>query len=566
MNFLDSFIAHLPVLLLLAPLIGLATVTVSGWSSPQAAARTWHSNIWLSVALGLLLAAMFQTGGASPSEDVSPRYRFHGQLRGAADAPSAETTAASAPIRGWSFGIDGLSLAPLLIVLLLLPVLAAGWDQRPAAIERPRRLLLAWQIGALAAILAADAWSLAAALVGSALALRLTLARDDSSSSSRGDIDRFFSWHLLGTVLIVGGLLGIRVAAVQYLVPVDPRLDPASFRDLSWQFAQLPQSRPEALLAFHQAAHVWIGLVVCGALLRCGTIPIFGGAARVVADRGGTTGILLWLDGPVVSLALVWRVLSLFPVRGYAVLEPFGIGFALIVAWCGVALLSRPSRPGLDAGLRWMQSAALLGLGLCTANPTAHFGCLLFALAVPLALGLRDDSGRGFARVAALAEAIAGFVILWGVLSGRGAGGLAMWPFCLGTLGWLCGLTTTVGRIEHDDRDLADAEPGPRLIVVSERGGVRAEEGGERPVWFGDSSESPPRREPAQNTLTVGGLLARLAVCTLFVPGIVWKTPQAELMRLPFPQTERERLLDQKDEAQTTLRHDFSRSRVRRGG
>src|SRR5690606_22246362 len=127
---------------------------------------------------------------------------------------------------------------------------------------------------------------------------------------SRDALGRRFSLQLIASMLVLGGAMGFcSVGDVMLTRDGRPWTDPG-FQSLQEDLAELSDDDTDAVVRFRLRTE-WCGmLIMIGALLRLGILPLQRNPARLGGDRDPYIAIVMWIEGPAMSIVLAWRALE----------------------------------------------------------------------------------------------------------------------------------------------------------------------------------------------------------------------------------------------------------------
>jgi NADH:ubiquinone oxidoreductase subunit 4 (subunit M) len=324
------------MLLVCSPLIGAAMVAVLGRTRGDAAQPAATANRWLTIALSLIVAAVFltQSDGGQSLSAVLPWLVI--------DQSTTNAEPRLFAVGVLSLGVDRLNLGPLMVI----PWLTVIAFPRPSTQSISATTLSLLLESVLLALFAAhDAVTFLTAEL-----LALGLIGLQIGWHGRGDrriaASRFWRGQFTAHVLWCLGLIGLACAAAWSRQELLARIPPIDFRWLTLARG-LPQVVSQSIAGFHYwhaASPLLFAMFITGGLLR-GPWPPFHRGLRSLCDAVPRDAMPLVLGG--------WPLIA-----GYAWLrfiEPaFGDHTAAIsrgLAW-------------------WTATAAVVAAGWCWFSPS----------------------------------------------------------------------------------------------------------------------------------------------------------------------------------------------------
>lgn len=484
---------QLPVLLVVVPLVGIATVATARLAGDLAAERTLQSNLLLAFALGVLLLACFDVSARRASLSAAESFQCLSRIR----LPSGTRL---------TFGVDGVVLIPLMALVTFFPALMCGLASPGTARSFPVTPFLAWIAATALALVAADLMTLAVAILLSTACSWWFVSA--SPLRNLPGHPRWLRLNLLSAFLIVGGLLGLRTSVVHFLFSDRSPEVTFSFPDILRALEVTSGVDAEHALQFEAAISWWLAMIVWGGLIRFPMIPLSGGPAQILRGDREPARLFLWLNGPLLGLPVLWRSLQISPDVGAAVLAGLTLGCSLLVFWFGLATCGAAD-PSARRGAILMQSAALLAVGATSVGEIAAAGTLMLTLAVPVESAVRSlaNSPQFLRRAAAGIRIAAGGVILWGLIPSQGFGLTLLLPGVGLALGITAEARTYLAAARQpDSRSITSSTPPPQSHSPAER-----------PVF------SNPAAVPTDVSETPDGF-RRFALALLLIPllALVW--------------------------------------------
>lgn len=386
--------AHWPFLLTVTPLFGAALAAIQGRRGVASARQSAMVNSTLTLLAALAMAAQFFSAESAHPGITSPL--FHWDL--AAGARIAKVHVA--------FGVDGISLGPLLLIAVI------GWVVIWTA-DRARREV--------------SATSYADMLIGQAIGFAMFAAQDALLFLAAGEFAVWWLFVMTGRqggpdrrvaarqVLLVGWTAhALWMLAIIGLAACHSWIETAlngSASDFSFHFADIIVRQSRRILGNETALRVWIPfqawivpLWLGGLILRWPLVPFHGWwphwISQARAPVAALGGAILILEAGYVWFRFVVPF-GFSPLNGWSLLLSLWAGAGLL--WCGVSAVGQTD-PRRLIGLLTVGSLQLALVGCISGSVTGELAAaqMLGSLALAQTTALLCPGRNPFLRTISL--------------------------------------------------------------------------------------------------------------------------------------------------------------------
>lgn len=507
---------QLPVLLVVVPLVGMATVALARLAGNRAAERTLQSNLLLGFALAVLLFLCFDVSAPRATLSAAVSYQSLSRIR----LPSGTAM---------TFGVDGVVLIPLVALFAFVPALMSGLFPPDNRRPLPATSFLAWIATTALALVAGDLMTLAVAVL-----LSTSCSWWFASASPLRNLPghpRWLRMNLLSAFLIVGGLLGLRTSVVHFLFAERSPEVTFSFPDILRALEVTSAVDAEHTLQFEAAIGWWLAMIMWGCLIRFPLVPLAAGAAQLLRSDNEPARLFLWLNGPLIGLPILWRSLQIAPDTGIAVLTGLTLLCSLLVLWFGLAACGA-NDPAARRGAILMQAAALLGVGATSVGEIAAAGTLMLTLAVALDSGIRSlpKSPEILRRTASGIRIAAAGLIVWGVIPSEGFG----LTLLLAGVGLTLGIAAQARSAPTSGRWLDRRSTLPTAPPTGSRSPT------ERPVFPKPAAVSAEELDAPLGFQRFTLVLLLIPLAALFWPQLIWSRVKNDVRHLEIARVRQE--------------------------